>query len=82
MLVVLGDNQPYLVTMFLKGFPDFYYSRLFKGEKKKMFPKSKLFQQGSSLLSDSKFQLQDSRIEVIHQHDQSNKSSGLHLPQV
>ena len=48
-VVVLGDNQPYLVTMFLKGFPDFYYSRLFKGEEKKMFPKSKLFQQGVNI---------------------------------
>ena len=48
-VVVLDDNQVYLVTMFLKGFPDFYYSRLFKGEEKKMFPKSKLFQQGVNI---------------------------------
>jgi hypothetical protein len=48
-VVVLGDNQVYLVTMFLKGFPDFYYSRLFKGEKKEKFPKSKLFQQGVNI---------------------------------
>jgi hypothetical protein len=48
-VVVLDDNQVYLVTMFLKGFPDFYYRRLFKEEKKKMFPKSKLFQQGVNI---------------------------------
>jgi len=48
-VVFLGDNQVYLVTMFLKGFPDFYCSRQFKGEKKKKFPKSKLFQQGVNI---------------------------------
>jgi hypothetical protein len=48
-VVVLGDNQVYLVTMFLKGFPDFYCSKLFKGEEKKKFPKSKLFQQGVNI---------------------------------
>jgi hypothetical protein len=35
--------------MFLKGFPDFYCSRRFKGEEKEMFPKSKLFQQGVNI---------------------------------
>ena len=48
-VVILGDNQVYLVTMFLKGFPDFYHTRLFKGEKKQKFPKSKLFQQGVNI---------------------------------
>ena len=48
-VVVLDDNQVYLVTMFLKGFPDFYCSKYFKGEEKKMFPKSKRFQQGVNI---------------------------------
>ena len=48
-VVVLDDNQLYLVTMFLRGFPDFYFSKLFKGEQKKKFPKTKLFQQGVNI---------------------------------
>ena len=45
-VVVLGDNQLYLVTMFLRGFPNFYFSKLFTAEKKEKFPKRNLFQQG------------------------------------
>ena len=48
-VVILNDNQAYLVTMFLRGFPDFYYNRLFKEGKKEKFPKSKLFQQGVNI---------------------------------
>jgi len=48
-VVVLDDNKLYLVTMFLRGFPDFYFNRLFKGQKKEKFPKCKLFQQGVNI---------------------------------
>lgn len=48
-VVVLDDNNLYLVTMFLRGFPDFYFNTQFKGEEKKNFPKSKLFQQGVNI---------------------------------
>jgi hypothetical protein len=48
-VVVLDDDQLYLVTMLLRGFPDFYFNEQFKGKKKKKFPRCNLFQQGVNI---------------------------------
>ena len=47
--VVVLDDQLYLVTMLLRGFPDFYFNEQFKGEKKEKFPRCNLFQQGVNI---------------------------------
>ncbi|CAC5386874.1 unnamed protein product [Mytilus coruscus] len=45
-----NNNEPHVVLMFARGFPNFYYRRKFSRERR-TFPKSKLLQQGISICS-------------------------------
>ncbi|CAG2185708.1 unnamed protein product [Mytilus edulis] len=50
LMLTHNNNEPHVVLMFARGFPNFYYRRSFARERRK-FPRSKLFQQGISLCS-------------------------------
>ncbi|XP_063396216.1 uncharacterized protein LOC134680871 isoform X2 [Mytilus trossulus] len=50
LILTHNTNEPHVVLMFARGFPNFYYRRSF-ARKRQKFPRSKLFQQGISLCS-------------------------------
>ncbi|CAG2210241.1 unnamed protein product [Mytilus edulis] len=47
--VVIYKDKAYVVLVYVRGFPDFYYSKQFPGEKKRRIPKERLLQQGVNI---------------------------------
>ncbi|VDI48068.1 Hypothetical predicted protein, partial [Mytilus galloprovincialis] len=47
--VVIYKDKAYVVLVYIRGFPDFYYSTQFPERKKEEFPKERLLQQGVNI---------------------------------
>ncbi|XP_071155465.1 uncharacterized protein [Mytilus edulis] len=49
--VVIYKDKAYVVLVYVRGFPDFYYSQQFPERKREEFPKERLLQQGVNIKS-------------------------------
>ncbi|VDI17044.1 Hypothetical predicted protein [Mytilus galloprovincialis] len=47
--VVIYKDKAYVVLVYIRGFPDFYYSKQFPERKREEFPKERLLQQGVNI---------------------------------
>ncbi|CAC5416068.1 unnamed protein product [Mytilus coruscus] len=47
--IVIYNNVAYVVFVYIRGFPSFYYSQHFPEKDKRTFPREKLFQQGVNI---------------------------------
>ncbi|CAC5419694.1 unnamed protein product [Mytilus coruscus] len=47
--IVIFNNVAHVVFVYIRGFPSFYYSKQFTGEKKRKYPSEKLLQQGVNI---------------------------------
>lgn len=70
--IVKPGGEARVVTVLLRGFPDFYYFENFTEEEKNRVPTEKLIQQGctiEAIMKDMKFRNMDLYSEIFHYKD-------------